>query len=79
MTIKKCRECSKEVSLKAEACPNCGAVLKKKKGFLTYIVAMFLLLVFLGVIGSLMSQSTTSPSNPEAELKLPVNEGCSYS
>jgi len=42
-------------------------------------VAMFLLLVFLGVIGSLMSQSTTSPSNPEAELKLPVNEGCSYS
>ena len=65
-----CKEL-KKVCLKAETCSNCGAMLKKKKGFFTKILAGFLLLVFLGVIGSLMSASTSAPSNPEAELEIP--------
>ncbi|MDP8263688.1 MAG: DUF3862 domain-containing protein [Candidatus Ancaeobacter aquaticus] len=71
MAMKKCKECGKEVSSKAEACPNCGAVLKKKTGCLTYIVAGLLLLFLIGVIFSIMEESTTSSSKPKAGLKLP--------
>lgn len=72
MALKKCKECGKEVSTKAESCPSCGAVLKKKTGFLTYIVAGFLILIVLGVIGSLMNEnSTTRSSKPEAGFKMP--------
>jgi len=65
MAMKKCKECGNEVSTKAESCPKCGAVLKKKTGCLGYIGAGILILFVLGVIGSLMeddSNRTTSNS-----------------
>ena len=68
--MKQCKECGKEISSKVEACPNCGAVLKKKTEFVTYIMAGLLLLVFVGVIGCPMNENTTS-TRPEAGLKLP--------
>ena len=72
MAMKKCKECGNEVSTKAESCPKCGAVLKKKTGCLTYLVTGFLVLIILGVIGSLMNEQTTkSSSKPEAGFKMP--------
>ncbi len=72
MALKKCKECGKEISSKAESCPNCGVVLKKKTGFLTYVVAVFFILILLGVIGSLMNESLTTPSSkPKAGFKMP--------
>lgn len=32
MALIKCKECGHQISKKAESCPNCGAVLKKKRG-----------------------------------------------
>lgn len=71
MAMKKCKECGNEVSTKAESCPNCGAVLKKKTGCLGYIGAGILIFIVLGVVGSLMNESTTSSSKPDAGLKMP--------
>ncbi|MFC1613915.1 DUF3862 domain-containing protein [Gemmatimonadota bacterium] len=70
MAMMKCKECGNEVSSKAESCPGCGVVLKKKTGCLTYMLAGFLFLILLGVIGSLMNDSTPS-SKPKAGLKMP--------
>jgi hypothetical protein len=72
MALKKCNECGKEVSTKAESCPNCGAVLRKKTGCLTTIGASFLIFIVLGVLGSLMNENSTTPSSkPEAGFKMP--------
>lgn len=71
MSMKKCKECGKGISTKAEACTNCGAVLKKKTGCLTYIVVGLLLFIILGVIGYLVNESTTPSSKPQAGLILP--------
>lgn len=50
MAIKKCNECNHDVSTKAESCPNCGAILKKKTGCLVYLLLiMFILLLFIGL------------------------------
>jgi len=67
MAPKKCKECGNEVSTKAESCPKCGAVLKKKTGCLGYIGAGLLIIIIIGVIGSLMNdksnKSTSLPSS----------------
>ncbi|MEJ5365416.1 MAG: DUF4352 domain-containing protein [Desulfosoma sp.] len=60
MALKKCKECGNAVSTEATACPNCGAVLKKKTGCLGYIGAAFLIFIVLGVIGSLMKEGSNT-------------------
>jgi hypothetical protein len=59
MAIEKCKECGNEISTKAEACPKCGAVLKKKTGCLGYIGVALLIFIVLVVIGSLMKDETS--------------------
>ena len=72
MALKKCQECGKEVSSKAKSCLNCGAILKKKKGYLTYLAAAFFLLVLFGVIATLMNEaSTVSSSKPASGYMMP--------
>jgi len=67
MALEKCKECGNEVSTKAASCPKCGAVIKKKTGCLGYIGAAFLILIVLGVIGSLMNDgSNTNRSQPSS-------------
>ncbi len=60
MAMTKCKECGNEVSTKAASCPKCGAITKKKIGFLGYIGAAFLILIIVGIISSLMDE-TSSP------------------
>lgn len=49
MALKQCKECGKQISTQATSCPNCGAVLKKKTGVFTWIVAIFFILVMIGM------------------------------
>lgn len=68
MALTKCKECGKEISTKAESCPNCGVVLKKKTGSLYYLVVVFLVVILLVSIGSLMNNDSTKP---EAGFSMP--------
>jgi hypothetical protein len=65
MALKKCKECGREVSSKADKCPNCGAPVKKDAslgaGCLTIIIVVGLI-VWWGSKGD----STNSPTAPPA-------------
>lgn len=51
MALIKCKECGNEVSSEAKKCPNCGFPLKSKKksGCLTLIIAIVLIIGFIGL------------------------------
>lgn len=70
MALKKCKECGNEVSTKAASCPKCGAVLKKKIGYLRYIGAAFLIFIILRVIGSLLNNETNRPTSRSSSSSL---------
>jgi hypothetical protein len=59
VAMKKCKECGNEVSTKAESCPKCGAVLKKKTGCLGYIATAVLIFIVLVLIGSMTNDDTS--------------------
>ena len=51
MALKKCKECGKEVSTKADKCPHCGVPLKRKPiGCLGVIFAIALVIVLISII-----------------------------
>src|SRR5690606_34141799 len=52
MTIVKCKECSKEVSTKANKCPHCGAKVTKPIGLLGYIFLGLFSFVFFNMVVS---------------------------
>ena len=75
MALIKCKECGNQVSSKAEACPNCGTTLKKKKiGCLSAIGAVFLIFIVFGIIDSISDVSSdnivagSSSSTPKIEV-----------
>jgi uncharacterized OB-fold protein len=72
MALTKCKECGKEISTKAESCPSCGMVLKKKASLLDYFAGgflTFLVLIILFVVGwSLIDFNSTKP---ESGISLP--------
>ena len=56
MALVKCNECGKEISSKAEKCPNCGAPVvssvdaaRKVGTSLVRIISMFIFLIFIAV------------------------------
>jgi hypothetical protein len=61
MSLIKCGECGKEISSKAEVCPQCGAKPEKKIGIVGKIFLGFIaLFVLLSFIGSLVSNPTST-------------------
>jgi hypothetical protein len=60
MALKKCKECGNEVSSKADACPKCGAKLKPKS---IGCGGLLLVLIVIGIIGSLFSTTMKDPSS----------------
>jgi hypothetical protein len=72
MALKKCKECGNDVSTEADSCPKCGAVIKKKRGFLRLIGAAILIFITLIAIGSLINgvsdTKSTSPSSVKASV-----------
>ncbi len=66
MALILCKECNKEISDKAEQCPNCGAKPYKPSGCFLVIVAA---LVFFGVTSLIETNNSTknktvTPPNP---------------
>lgn len=74
MALTTCKECGKEVSTKAESCPQCGAVIKKKTGCLGYVGAGLVIFFAIGVISSLInsgSQRSTPTINSASQVSAP--------
>ena len=76
MALTKCKECKKEVSTKAEACPHCGARLKEKSGCLSYIFVGTFLFLVLGVLFNngtekvpKTTKQTTTPQTTNNEIQ----------
>lgn len=68
MALIKCKECEKEVSTKAEKCPNCGAPVKKKGiGCLGFSVLFIGFIVFVIVLGSVLNTSNKSTSSNKTQ------------
>lgn len=65
MALKKCKECGNDVSTEAAACPKCGAVIKKKSGFLRFIGGAFLVFITIAAIIALVN-GVSNPPKPAA-------------
>lgn len=70
MALMRCKECKKEVSNKADKCPNCGAPVKKA-GSVVGIGCLFVILVIGGLIwvGGKASQYANTPEGRAAAAK----------
>lgn len=76
MALKTCKECKKEVSTEAKACPHCGATWPtgKPTGCVTYVVGGFVVMMALGALISALSPSpapsgaTPNPSGSSATM-----------
>ena len=47
MSLIKCKECGKEISNKAESCPNCGVKLPKKTSIITWAILASIVIYFI--------------------------------
>jgi hypothetical protein len=72
MSLMKCSECGNDISTKAESCPRCGAVLKKKTvpvttkknhGCCGCLVAFICIFIIIGAIGVLTRSDSPSKNN----------------
>jgi len=66
MALIKCKECGKEISDKAESCPNCGNVIKertKKTGTIVILIASSIFVVFFLLLQ--IASLTPTQKNPE--------------
>lgn len=72
MSLMKCKECGKQISDKAKACPSCGYVPRRTSLF-TWIVTIILAIGFLpAVISSFTNYSNqANDSTHETEFKVP--------
>jgi hypothetical protein len=53
MALTKCKECSKELSTTAKACPHCGAEPPKRTSLLTWLVAIIIAYIVFSCAGRL--------------------------
>lgn len=60
MALRACKECGKDISTKAEACPHCGAKPRRTSAFTLIIAAFFILVAFSAIKASLPGDTTTS-------------------
>lgn len=76
MALTACKECGREVSKKAAACPNCGAPIKRQgTSFGTGCLGVVLVIGLITFIASLLNQSAPpTPSTPSAPSTAPVSE-----
>ena len=73
MALVKCEECFKEMSTRADKCPNCGAPYKKVIGCSTIIIAAIIaILAFSTIVLILKSQSEKRKQAEAARAKVKV-------
>lgn len=63
MAIVKCKECGRELSTKAEACPKCGAKQKRPSGCLKVVLFLLLAFIALAIIAPFVNDKNTSNSS----------------
>lgn len=74
MALHKCKECSRELSSKADVCPNCGAPQKSKQyGCGTLILILFVGFIIITLFIGSKNESTTA-STPSAPSTTILNE-----
>lgn len=73
---KNCKYCQTEISAKAKVCPNCRRKLKPN-GCLTAIGGFFILMIVIGVIGSLGGNSSTPKETAPADTSVTENTNSS--
>lgn len=82
MALTKCKECGKEISIKADKCPHCGAPAKKKTSVLTWLVTIFIVLWAIGYFSnqsySPTNNSTSAAQYSSAESYTPPHEVISW-
>jgi len=61
MALTRCKECGREVSTKAEVCPHCGVVVKKKTSGCATLVAIIGGVAVVGYIAASMSGNSLAP------------------
>lgn len=66
-----CKSCGKEIAKSAKACPHCGA--KPKPGCLRIALAVFLIFIGIGLIGSALS-GNDEPTKVPTESNAPAVE-----
>lgn len=66
MALKKCKECGKDISTKAESCPNCGAKQPKKTSLFTWLVLVFFTLLVYGVMHAPKTERSPQAGIPNA-------------
>lgn len=75
MALTKCKECGAEVSNKAEACPKCGAKVRKTYGCGTLILIFIVLAIFGSIFNGPEKQtSTTDTKTSQAAAEEPLTE-----
>lgn len=70
MALIKCKECGKEISSEAEACPHCGYK-PKKAGCLAAIGIGILAVIVVSLIGRCSLRSDAEKAAPQAVSKVP--------
>ena len=65
LSIPKCQNCGTNISKRAKTCPNCGepAVVKKKTGCITVVVAIILLIMILQVVIATFQNNSPSATS----------------
>lgn len=63
MALVSCKECGKEISAKAEVCPNCGAKPAAKTSRLTWMVGAMMALLF-GIYINANNKAIVAPIKP---------------
>lgn len=67
MALIKCDECGKEISGKAESCPNCGTPHKKRSNVFGVLLVVFAVIFAIGLINR---SSDEQPSEPKPIISL---------
>ena len=67
MSMKKCKECGKDVSSKAKVCPNCGK--KLKMGFFKKMLIVFGVIIIIIIIASTGNKETSPSASSTNQLK----------
>ncbi|WP_227553459.1 zinc ribbon domain-containing protein [Acinetobacter baumannii] len=74
MALKPCKECGAPVSDKANACPKCGAKVKKMGLLLKIILWFFAITIVMGVISNLTKDNKGTVNDKESSASSAVNE-----
>jgi|GEM_PF-5631014 len=74
MAVIKCPDCGKEVSTKAESCPNCGRILIKKTGcvwgFIKAFLFLFLIFMIIDVYRTFSREENVSKNEDQQKIVL---------